>query len=72
MSNKCQSPYEDELKMNQYQIQSSNETLKSKIPNQVQDSVRHDREVILNSFQNPALNFDIPLNFGFCHLTILV
>ena len=34
--------------------------------------VRHDKRVILNSFQNPALDFDIPLAFGFCHLTLLL
>src|SRR4030042_2229229 len=37
------------------QIQSSNE-----MPKQV----RHDKNVILNSFQNPFLNFDIPLTFA--------
>ncbi len=62
----------DELKMNQCQTQTSNEILKSKIPNQVGGPVRHDRGVILNLFQNPALNFDIPLKFGICHLTFQV
>jgi len=47
------------------QIQSVNEMPKSKILNQVQDLVRHDEGVILNLFQNPILNFDIHLNFGF-------
>ena len=46
---------------------------KSKILNQVQDLVRHDKNVILNlalkqvqglRFQNPILNFDIDLTFG--------
>ncbi len=37
---------------------------KSKILNQVQDLVRHDKGVILNSFQNPILDFDIRLTFG--------
>jgi hypothetical protein len=37
---------------------------KSKILNQVQDLVRHDQTVILNSFQNPALKFDIHLIFA--------
>jgi len=41
------------------QIQMSNEMPKSKILNQVQDLVRHDKNVILNSFQNPSLEFDI-------------
>jgi hypothetical protein len=34
------------------QIEGSNEMPKSKILNQVQDLVRHDNNVILNSFQN--------------------
>jgi len=45
------------------QIQSSNEMPKSKILNQVQDLVRHDNNVILNSFQNPILEFCIFLTF---------
>jgi len=42
------------------QIQSSNE-----MPKQV----RHDKNVILNSFQNPILGFDIHLAFGFLNLS---
>jgi len=38
------------------QIQSSRE-----MPKQV----RHDKSVMMNSFQIPILNFDIPLTFGF-------
>jgi len=38
---------------------------KSKILNQVQDLVRHDKSVILNSFQNLILGFDIHLKLGF-------
>jgi hypothetical protein len=37
---------------------------KSKILNQVQDLVRHDKHVILNLFQNPFSNFDIQLTFA--------
>jgi len=43
---------------------------KVQISNQVQSSnempkqVRHDKIVILNSFQNPVLNFDIHLTFA--------
>jgi hypothetical protein len=43
----------------------------AQVPNQTQSSnempkqVRHDKNVILNSFQNPILNFDIDLKFGF-------
>jgi hypothetical protein len=38
---------------------------KSKILNQVQDLVQNDKNVILNSFQNPFLEFDSDLTFGF-------
>jgi hypothetical protein len=44
---------------------------KVQMPNQIQSSnempkqVRHDKGVILNSFQNPILEFDIDLAFGF-------
>jgi len=44
---------------------------KVQIPNQIQSSkempkqVRQDRSVILNSIQNPILNFGILLTFGF-------
>ena len=37
---------------------------KSKILNQVQDLVRHDNSVILNSFQNPISDFDIHLTLA--------
>jgi len=46
------------------QFQSPNKTPKSKILNQVQDLVRHDKSVILNLVQNPILEFDIPLTFA--------
>jgi len=45
--------------------------VKAQIPNQIQSSsempkqVRHDKNVILNSFQNLLLNFEIHLTFGF-------
>jgi hypothetical protein len=38
---------------------------KSKILNQVQDLVCRDQDVILNSFQNPILDFNIHLTLGF-------
>jgi hypothetical protein len=47
------------------QFQSPNKMPKSKILNQVQDLVRHDKSVILNLVQNPVLEFDIYLTFGF-------
>ena len=33
--------------------------------NEIPKQVRYDKGVILNSFQNPILNFDIHLTFGF-------
>ncbi len=33
--------------------------------NKMPKQVRHDKDVILNSFQDPILNFDIDLTFGF-------
>ncbi len=50
----------------------SNEMPKSKILNQVQDLVRHDHNVILNSVQNPVLNFDIHLTSACLPCTITV
>ncbi len=38
---------------------------KSKILNQVQDLVRHDNYVILNSFQNPFWNLTFIWHFDF-------
>jgi len=37
---------------------------KSKILNQVQDLVRHDKDVILNSFQNLIQTSDVDLKFA--------
>jgi len=34
------------------------------IPNEMPKQVRHDEDVILNSFQNLILNFDIHLTFA--------
>ncbi len=34
-------------------------------PNEMPKQVRHDKNVILNSFQNPFLNFGIHLTFEF-------
>ena len=38
--------------------------IKSNIKNEMPKQVRHDEDVILNSFQNPILNFDIHFTFA--------
>jgi len=47
------------------QIKFKNQEMpKSKILNQVQDLVRHDKDVILNSFQNLIQTSDVDLKFA--------
>jgi len=48
--------------MSNVKDQSSNEV---QSPNKMPKQVRHDKVVILNSFQNLILQFDIHLTFGF-------
>ena len=48
--------------MSNVKVQSSNEI---RMSNEMPKQVRHDKSVILNSFQNPFLEFDIDLTFGF-------
>jgi hypothetical protein len=48
--------------MSNVKVQSSNQT---QIANEMRKQVRHDEGVILNSFQNLILNFDIHLAFRF-------
>jgi len=44
------------MKMKKSKVQMSNQIQSS---NEMPKQVRHDKTVILNSFQNPVLNFDI-------------
>ena len=48
--------------MTNVKAQSSNQIQMS---NEMPKQVRHDKNVILNSFQNPFLEFDIDLTFRF-------
>jgi hypothetical protein len=51
------------------EIQTPNEIPKSKILNQAQDLVRHEKGVILNLFQNLVLKFELWHSLGIWILT---
>ena len=53
--------------MSNFKAHTSNEI---QSPNKMPKQVRHDKNVILNSFQNLFLNFDIHLTLGFWHLKL--